>query len=441
MAPARVSSLADLIDALATDDDIVVDCALSRVPSITLRPGVSLRGGMLRCSGKGIRLTSGNRLEDITIIAPDTEVAIANDTSVASLGRMVLRNVRARGQVMLLADDAVREGRVDVERLTVLSADVRGRADRPHGFGVDVLQGAFTLWNRQADPAVRVRATLNGISVGSAAFPARGSGVFVAGHGDPAGRASGGRIDADLLRTGPVVTDGGIEPGAADLISGGIFVGSGAEIGTVVNDGAVTTIGPNDMVLDNWGEVGSWTARGPVTSHGPSGIGFVNFGVLNQLDVQAPVQTLGAGARGFNVYDGHLSSARFNSIMTRGDGAIGIQVSKDLPLLEIHGDVSTVGGQGLSLVRGEQVTLRAIAISVKQGGRIGRLRVGGSVSTTGENVVTLEVAGSIDELRVADGITAWGEGSDAVLLTGTADGLDQVRITAVHGRTIVREDP
>lgn len=441
MAPARVSSLADLVDALATDDDIVVDCALTRVPPITLRPGVALRGGTLRCTGRGIRLTSGNRLEDITIIVPETEVAVANDTSVASLGRMVLRNVRTRGQVMLLADDAVREGHVDVERLTVLTADVRGRADRPHGFGVDVLQGAFTLWNRQADPAVRVRATLNGISVGSAAFPARGSGVFVAGYGDQAGRASGGRIDADLLRTGSILTDGGIEPGTADLISGAIFVGPGAEIGTVVNDGPVTTIGPNDMALDNWGEVGTWTAREPVTSHGPSAIGFVNSGVLNQLDVQAPVQTLGEGARGFDIYDGHLSSARFDGIATRGDGAIAVQVSKDLPVLEISGDVSTSGGQGESLVRGERVTLCAIAISVQPGGRIGRLLVGGSVSTSGESVVTLEVAGSIDELRVADGITAWGEGSDAVLLTGTADGLDQVMVTAAHGRTIVREGP
>jgi hypothetical protein len=28
---------------------------------------------------------------------------------------------------------------------------MRGRELRPHGFGVDVLQGAFTLWNRQDD--------------------------------------------------------------------------------------------------------------------------------------------------------------------------------------------------------------------------------------------------------------------------------------------------
>ena len=81
----------------------------------------------------------------------------------------------------------------------------------------------------------------------------------------------------------------------------------------MINDGPVTTMGPNDMVLDNWGEVGAWTARAPVTSHGPSGTGFVNFGTLDRLDVQAPVTTYGTGARGFNVYDGRLHSARFES--------------------------------------------------------------------------------------------------------------------------------
>ncbi len=36
-----------------------------------------------------------------------------------------------------------------VDGLHVAAADVRDRELRPHGFGVDVLQGAFTLWNRQ----------------------------------------------------------------------------------------------------------------------------------------------------------------------------------------------------------------------------------------------------------------------------------------------------
>jgi hypothetical protein len=418
-----------------------VDGSLAGMPMVTLRPGVSLRGGTLRFGAKGVRLTSDNRLEDVTVIVPDYEVAISNDTAVTDFGHLTLRNVRTRGQVLLLADDAVRRGHVDVDGLAVASADVRGRPDRPHGFGVDALQGAFTLWNRQPEAAVRVTASLTGISAGSADSPIRGSGVFVAGHGDWAGRADGGLVEVDVLRTGPIFTDGGIEPGTPDLISAGVYVISGARIGTVTNDGPVTTMGANDMVLDNWGEVGAWTARAPVTSRGPSGIGFVNFGRLERLDVQAPVTTYGAGARGFNVYDGSLDSARFQSITTHADGAIGIQVSRDLPVLDIVESVTTFGGGGTSLVRGRQVGLSAIAVSIQPGGRIGRLSVGGSLSTHGDDIVTLEVEGILDMIQVRQGITARGVGSDAVRLAGKAGGLDEVTVTAAHGHPIVRRAP
>jgi hypothetical protein len=418
-----------------------VDGSLTGMPMVTLRPGVSLRGGTLHFGAKGVRLTSGNHLEDVTVIVPDHEVAISNDTAVSDFGRLTLRNVRTRGQVLLLAEDAVRRGHVDVDGLAVASADVRGRPDRPHGFGVDALQGAFTLWNRQPDATVRITASLKGISAGTADSPIRGSGVFVGGHGSWAGRADGGRVEVDMLRTGPVVTDGGIEPGTPDLISGGVFVISGARIETVTNDGPVTTTGANDMVLDNWGEVGAWMARAPVTSRGPSGIGFVNFGTLERLDVQAPVTTYGAGARGFNVYDGSLDSARFQSITTHADGAVGIQVSKDLPALDIVDSVTTFGGRGTSLVRGRQARLSAMAISIQPGGRIGRLSVGGSLSTHGDDIVTLEVEGTLGMVQVRRGITATGVGSDAIRLAGQADGLDEVTVTAAHGHPIVRLAP
>jgi hypothetical protein len=437
MTTVKVTSSAELLDALATADEIEVDGSLAGMPMITLRPGVALRGGTLRFGAKGVRLTSDNVLEDMTVIVPDTEVAIGNDTAIGDFGQLTLRNVRTRGQVLLLADDAVHGGHVEVDGLAVASADLRGRPDRPHGFGVDAMQGGFTLWNRQPDPAVRITASLKGISAGTMESPIRGSGVFVAGRGDRAGGADGGLVDVDGLRTGPIVTDGGIGPGTPDLISGGVFVVSGVRVAAVISDGPVTTMGPNDMVLDNWGEVGAWTARAPITSHGPSGIGFVNFGTLDRLDVQARVTTYGAGARGFNVYDGRLDSARFESITTHADGAVGIQVSTDLPVLDIVGSVTTNGGRGTSLVRGRQVQLSAIAVSVQPTGRIGRLSVGGSLSTHGDDVVTLDVEGAIDTLKVQQGITAAGVGSDAVRLTGEVAGLDEVPVTAVHGQRIV----
>lgn len=191
--------------------------------------------------------------------------------------------------------------------------------------------------------------------------------------GDWDGKGAGGVLAVSQLRTGEIYTDGGIPAGPPDLISGGVFVISGARVEQVTTAGAVTTYGQNDMVLDNRGTVTTWTATGPVTSHGPSGIGFVNFGDIDLLDVHAPIRTLGKGVRGFNLYDGSLREARFAEIETTGDGSVGIQISMPLGTLHVTGDVATSGGEGLSLVEGVQVPLKAIALSIKPGGDVERI--------------------------------------------------------------------
>lgn len=433
-----VGNAEELLDAVASDAaEIEVRGTVSGMPMITLKPGVVLRGGVLEFGAKGVRLTTDNTLDGVTVRTAADEVALLNDTSVDDLGTLTLRNVTTVGQVLLLADDSVRAGHVIVDGLHVERADVRGRTVRPHGFGVEALQGGFTLWNRQADDSVAITADLRGISAGSPDSPVRGSGVFVGGHGDWDGHGDGGTLRVSSLRTGEIHTDGGIPAGTPDLISGGVFVISGAVVEEVVNEGPVTTYGQNDMVLDNWGDVDSWRATAPVTSRGPSGIGFVNFGRLGRLDVQAPVQTFGTGARGFNVYDGSLEHASFESIATHGDGSTGVQVSKPLPVLEIKGDLSTEGGEGMSLVKGVQMTLKAVALSVKPGGSVGRVTIGGGLRTSGADVVTLEVEGEIDEIEVAGGISAAGRGSDAVHLRGgPIRGLDAVEISAAAGERI-----
>ena len=432
-----MSSAGELLDALAVADDIEVTGSLSGMPMITLRPGVRLHGGRLRFGGKGVRLTSDNRLDDIAVIVPDHEVAISNDTSVRDLGHLSLQQVSTAGQVLLVADEAVTAGHIEVNDLMVASADLRGRADRPHAYGVDASQGALTIWNRQRDASVRITANLTGISAGTEHVPIRGSGVFLAGA-QPSGAMPGGIVDVGLLTTGAIYTDGGIEAGTPDLISGGVFVVYGARVDIVINEGSVTTFGPNDMVLDNWGTVGTWTAKAPVTSHGPSGIGFVNFGTLGQLDVQAALTTHGAGARGFNVYDGEVESARFQSITTHADGAVGVQVSKDLPVLEVVDGIATLGGRGTSLVKGRQTELPSVAVSVLPGGRIGRLVAGGTLSTKGDNVTTLDVEGVLDAIEVRGAITAAGTASDAVRLSGEIAGLDRVEVKSEQGQDVVR---
>jgi hypothetical protein len=128
-----VESAAELVEALQSG---VGEIEVRGMPMITLPPGVRLRGGTLKFGAKGLRLTSDNEVEGVTVLTADHEVAILNDTTVADLVTLTLRDVRTRGQVLLLADDAVRAGHVLVEGLNVERADVRGRVERPGAFGV-----------------------------------------------------------------------------------------------------------------------------------------------------------------------------------------------------------------------------------------------------------------------------------------------------------------
>ncbi|MCS6711135.1 hypothetical protein JSY14_03560 [Brachybacterium sp. EF45031] len=376
-----------------------------------------------------MRLTKDNTLRGVTIETQRHEAAILNDTRVVDVGTLRLEDVTTVGSVYLVADENLTSLRVEVDGLRIKDADTRGRVQRPHGYGVDVLQGGFTLWNRQDDPAVVVTATIDDLAVGTPFTPVRGSGVFVAGHGDEEGRGDGGVLRIDRLYTGDIVTDGGIAPGTADLISAGVFVVSGAEVEKVVNGGVVATHGQNDMVLDNWGTVQEWAAERAVISTGPSGIGFVNFGDIGELRVEGPIVTVGAGARGYNLYDGSLKKATFQEMRTHGDGSVGVQISRPSGPIEIRGDLATTGGKGTSLVKGVQMELEAIAFSVQEGGELEGLTVGGEIVTQGEDLVTYEVqkGGSVMTVSVGRGIRAHGARSKATSIEGenpSFDGID-----------------
>lgn len=347
---------------------------------------------------------------------PTTKSRFTIDTTIENAGTFTLNDVTTEGQILLLAEEGLQDIRVEADNVHVRVADVRGRAEQPHGFGVDVLQGGFTLWNRNPNPESTYTATLTQIQIGTPETPVRGSGVFVAGCTDREGKLNGGAFRADLLTTGEVYTDGGIAYGTADKISGAVFVLGGAKVDKVENHGAVATHGQNDMALDLWGEVDTWVAHAPVTTTGPSGIGFVNFGDLNTLEVEAPIVTAGLGARGFNVYDGTVRQARFASITTHGDGAIGLQISKPVGTIEITGDVRTTGGEGLSLVKGVQTKLKAAGVSIKPGGEVEALVIRGAVVTEGDDLYSLEVleGATVKIMEVAD-IQARGAGSQPKL--------------------------
>jgi hypothetical protein len=416
--PETIATTVDELVALignASTRHIVVRGILTGVPSIRLSPGQSLRGegdraGITFAEGiDGLQLSADNRVRDIRLHASSERRAIFNDTGVDGLGRIRLHGVTTRGRVQILARDKVRGGHVEVKGLDIAAADAREEKDRPHGYGVYVLQGAFTLWNMQPQDAVVITADLAGLSAGRSGAPVLGSGIFVSGAGD-----TGGCLVVQRLETGAVYSDGRIAPGTPDQITGGVFTVYGAHVDVVRNRGPGVTYGVNDMVLDNWGVVDRWVAEEKITSYGPSGIGFVNFNIVNTLKVLAPIETFGRGARGFNVYAGTVGLAQFERVTTHADGAVGIQISQPIGRLVVHRGVETFGGTGDSLVKGAVVKLSAIALSVKPGGSAQAIEIDGGLTTHGSGVAPFELYGAIGTFHVGGGLAAAGGGFDKI---------------------------
>jgi hypothetical protein len=258
----EVANLNELLGALADPNArrIVVTADVFQAPSFRLSAGQMLSGHgrsiRFAAAQDGVQLSADNELAQLSLIADPERRAVFNDTSVGRLGVMRLRDLSVRGCVHLLARDEVRGGHVEAHGVKVIAADARRFDARPKGYGVEVVPGAFTLWNLQPDPTITITADLTGLSAGRAGAAVRGSGIFVSGAGD-----AGGRLLVRRLETGAVFSDGGIAPGTPDRISGGVFVVHGAIVDRVINQGPVTTYGANDMVLDNWGTVDTWVAK------------------------------------------------------------------------------------------------------------------------------------------------------------------------------------
>jgi hypothetical protein len=438
-----VRSSEDLVGAAADPEVrcIEVSGTVTGAPSFRLAPGQRLAGvgpgaAIEFAPGvDGVQLSADNDVRGLRLLASPDRRAIFNDHAVAHLGILAISGVAVTGQVQILARHRVQRGHVAVAGLDVVAADARSRLERPHAFGLDVLQGAFTLYNVQTSPASLITADLTGISAGRDGAPVLGSGVLVGGGGE-----DGGRVQVTRLHTGAVISTGTLPEGTATVITAGVFVLHGAHVDEVVNGGPVTTLGVNDMVLDNWGDVRRWTAQEAITSHGPSGIGFVNFGSLGELRILRLLETHGPGARAFNACGGDMGTVEIGRIVTHAAAGVGVQVSRPIGRLVVHEGIETRGGPGPSLVKGVIRQLSAYGISILPGGRIGEAFIDGGITTRGPGVPAVRVEGHLGSLTVHGGVRATGRGADAIVVVDGAAGLRALEAVSLDAAAIRLEN-
>jgi hypothetical protein len=160
----EVASVDQLLPALAdrSAHSIALGADLAKVPGFRLSPGQRLldNGRSIRFAAgqDGVQLSADNELTGLSLIADPQHCAVFNDTAREHLGLMQLRDLRVGGCVRLLARDKVRGGHVEAHGIDVIAGDVRTFGQRPKGYGVEVVAGAFTLWNQQSDPVVTITA-------------------------------------------------------------------------------------------------------------------------------------------------------------------------------------------------------------------------------------------------------------------------------------------
>lgn len=369
---------------------------------ILLPQGVVLEGlaqedgslPLLSFLGDGVSVSKNNRIENLNISAPSNHKAIFHTqmgNEMADLGEFKFANLSLTGQFSFIMRAGIESASVWVENLDIIACDSRHYFEQPQKYGVNVLQGAFTVYNFNSDAKSLLKLHATGIRIGRKNAPVSGSGLFVSGFGD-----EGGRLHADLIETKAIYSNGKLPFGVANLITAAVFVVYGAHVERLEHTDEIVTYGVNDMVLDTWGQVDDWLSHSDVISYGPSGVGFVNFGYVKNFVVKGAVKTYGLGARGYNQYDGTVDNIEFNDIATYGDGSVGVQISKKIGTLTVKGSISTQGGIGNSLVKGKNVMLPAIALSIKEGGEVDNITVQGNISTEGKDVAAYQVdAGGI----------------------------------------------
>ncbi|GAK30817.1 hypothetical protein WOSG25_050890 [Weissella oryzae SG25] len=359
----------------------------------------------------GLGLTKNNTIADLNIQTSIENRAIFLTNKSGDLGKFTFKNLMLTGQFSFIARNNFEKADVEIDGIDIIAADARRYLEQPQKYGVNVLQGALTVYNFNSNENSKINLAAKNVSIGRRNAPVIGSGIFIAGFGD-----EGGRTEVSTLETKAVYSNGKIPVGVSDFITAAVFIVNGTFAKSITHNGEIATYGVNDMVLDTWGKVDTWESNDQVISYGPSGIGFVNFGIVNNFIMHAPLKTFGQGARGYNQYDGTLKNGIFDSISTYGDGSIGIQISKKVGSIVIKNDITTHGGLGNSLVKGVNILLPAYAISIKNAGEVDDIEINGSLITHGSNVTTyiVENGGIVHHLEVSGTVDAKGINSQPV---------------------------
>ena len=194
----------DLLKAIMNgDSDIVIGRNILVSSSLTLAPNVTLRGeaqenGELStlCFSHtdGIALTRNDKISDVNIKTDAVHRAIYNILQEQDLGEFIFENLTLVGQFSFITRPGSKSAKVTIKDLDIIACDARHYPEQPQKYGVNVWQGALTVYNFNSDADSRIDLTIDNVSIGRKHAPVLGSGLFVSGFGDKGGQVVAERI-------------------------------------------------------------------------------------------------------------------------------------------------------------------------------------------------------------------------------------------------------
>lgn len=400
---------------------------LQDVPCIRLMPFQSLTGEF---DGKSIHfvkgadgfcLSKGNELKNLQIMADPDKRAIFQDWEVENMGTHHLSRLNVTGQISFVLDGKIAKGRIEASFIHVAFASLMQLKDRPNRFGVDMVQGAFTIWNKRDEMNIEIETDITHFSCGSAAKPINGSGLVLCGFQEKMGS-----LKATVISCGDIYTKGEIGKGTSDLVAAGICVGYEVVLRNLSVYGRITCYGGNEMALYNWGTVEHWSVTERIETHGSNGCGIINAGNIGKLTFTHEIETFGVGARGFYMFDGVLKDVHFDRIVTHGDAASGIQFNRYIDRISISNGIEVFGNSLNVMFADTIVKASADAVNAKYGATVRILKVTGDLISHGTDVHTIYDEAGIERLLVSGKVLATGDKSVALFVNDGFFGADQV---------------
>lgn len=399
---------------------------LTDVPSLRLMPFQSLSGEfdgkkiIFKPGAEGFCLSKGNELKSLVIQTSPDKRAIFQDQEMESLSVHHLSRITVTGQISFIITDKTKKGRIEASFVHVADAATMQLKERPNRFGVDLIQGAFTVWN-QSENDTELEVDITHFSCGGETRPINGSGLVLCGNEERMGH-----IRSTVLSCGHIYTKGEIGKGVADLVSAGVAICYQTLVRHMNIYGRITCYGGNEMGIYNWGMIEHGTITDRIETHGANGCGFINAGNLGKLNFMHEIETFGTGARGFYMFDGAAKDIHFDRIVTHGDAASAIQFNRYIDRISISNGIEVFGNCLNVLFADSVVKASADGISVKHGGTARMIKVTGDITTHGREVRSIYDEAGIEKLLVSGKVLATGEKSLALDVHDGYFGADNV---------------